>query len=867
MRTFERAAALAAALSCVMMSATPVLADPRDGNAQRASRQSSRQTQSQARDQVSIVLESVTPKSAQPTDKVQITGTVQNRSGAAINGLSVRFRYSGQHVTSRGQLAQFAASQPSSILRGAPTGSASVRALPQAAAANGKQAFKVGFTTRQMGLGQFGVYPVGVEVYDASGRVLGGQTTFITYVPAGRQAFTPVKVAWIWPIVSGIHRANDETFIDDQLAKEVAPGGRLTNLVNVAAQSTTPLTWAIDPAVLDDAQAMNAKGGYSLMSGRKKTTKRPQNAVGVNWTRSLKEASKSEPLFNLPYADPDAVALVRYKLGAHLNTAYKNANEVTTATLQRPPDAQMAWPPSGSAGRGTLNQLAKSAKLSPKSGAFVMSSRDFPVQTVTPSATTTVPTDAGAMRAVVYDEGLSDIISGDSRSPGADTLIEQRFLAETAMITAEAPELPRTLVVAPNRRWDPSPELAYNLLKYSATAKWLDERTPLGGIAQARPVDRPYAGYSNAYERYELGKNYLAEVQDIARRAVTFRSILNPPVNTYERGVLRMESSYWRSRYSRSVRARDELDRGLKDDMDGLRVVLPANKRISLAGTSGRNTVTIANDLRGRKVRFRVVFTSQSPGLRIGRLRPADEGVIALDPGKKIQIRIPLQASGNGNFKMVVQLMTPTGERGRVYGQPAEITVRSTEYGRVALLITGGALAVLFVGVGVRAMRARRRRKAEAAGDGSTGVGPAGTTGPQGSGFPGDGSGYPAESAFPSGPEFPGGTGLHSGPGFDREAGPRSDSDRWEAGSGLGREAGSASGPGATSGTGSAAGSGFGREAGFDGPSGPDGESGPGPRGTSGPGGSGPSENRAGFTRGSSGDGPSAFGRWDGNQS
>ncbi|MFI0453345.1 DUF6049 family protein [Actinomadura sp. 6N118] len=855
MRTFERAAALAAALSCVMVSATPVLADPRDGDRQRASGQTSRQTQTQARDQVSIALTSVLPKSAKPTgadSRVQISGTVQNRSGAAINGLSVRFRYSAERVASRGQLAQYAGSQPS-LLRGVgvPSVPFSVKALPQAAVANGKQDFTVGLTTRQMGLDEFGAYPVGVEVYDATGRVLGGQTTFITYVPAGRPTFRPVKVAWIWPIVSGIHRANDETFIDDQLAKEVGPGGRLTNLVNEAARSRTPLTWAIDPAVLDDAQAMNAKGGYSLkLSGRKKATKRPQNAAGVDWTKSLKEASKSEPLLNLPYADPDAVALVRHKLGAHINTAYKNAKQVTAATLQRQPDVQMAWPPSGAAGRGTLDQLAKSAGLSPKSGAFVMSSRDFPVQKATPSATTTVPTGQGARRAVVYDEGLSDIISGDSRSPHAASLIEQRFLAETATITAEAPEVPRTLVVAPNRRWDPNPKLARKLLEYTATAKWLNERTSLREIAQTRPVDRTYAGYSDAYERYELGKNYLAEVQGIARRAVTFRSILDPPVNTYERGVLRMESSYWRSRYSRSVRARDELKLGLKDDMDGLHVVLGTNKRISLAGTSGRNIVTIANDLRGRKVRFRVVFTSQSPGLRIGKLQPANERVIALKSGEKRQIFVPLQASGNGNFKMVVQLMTPTGERGRVYGTPTEITVRSTEYGREALLITGGALAVLFVGVGVRAMRARRRRKAEAAGDGSTGVGPAGTTGPQGSGFPGDGSGYPAEPAFPSGPEFPGGT------GFDREA---------RAGTGF------------ETGTGAE----FGREAGFDGPAGPDGDSGSGhgsrgdsrspgdfgASGDSGSRGSGPSEDRAGLTGGSPGDGPSTFGRWDGNQS
>ncbi|MEU5880984.1 DUF6049 family protein [Spirillospora sp. NPDC047279] len=807
MRTVNRAAALAATLSCILASAAPALAlEPRERGQERASRQSNRETSQ--RDQVSLVLESVSPKIARPAPSsaatIRVTGTVTNKSGQPLPGLQVNLRYSASPAGSRGQVAQWASGSPGQL-----GGVADEQPLQQAAGAGGSQKFTITGNTASMGLSGFGAYPIGVEV-TSNGQPVAGQTTFVTYVPKGKGFAAPLQVAWVWPIIGGVHRANDQNFMNDRLARDMAAGGRLSGLVGAASAAkrearTSSVTWAIDPALLDDAQAMTAKNGYTVRapSRNAKATRRPQNKDAVNWLSALRETSKNEPFFNLPYSDPDAVALVRHKLGAHLTTAYNDSRAVNTQVLGRQPTVPVAWPPSGAAGKQTLTQLAKSAGLDPKTGAFLMSSREYQsqAQTLTPTAAARVPTDGGQMRAVIYDEGLSDIISGDTRSPGSALLVEQRFLAETAMITAESPTR-RTLVVAPSRRWNPDPELAKRLLVYSAKADWLDERTSVSDTAAAAPGDAAFQGYSSAYERYELGELYLRDVQAIARRAATFRAILNPEVNPYQRAILRLESSHWRGRGPQAVQARTMVSNELKAEMEKVHVVVPTNDRVSVAGSSGRIPITIANDLRGRRVRFRFEVVSQSPGLQIGRLEPRDEQVIELDPGKKHTARIPVQASGNGNFKVRIQLYTPTGERGRAYGTGEDLTVRSTLYGRWALLITGGGLAVLFVGVGVRAMRARRRRKAEAAGDGSPGMGPAGTTGSPGTGFPGDGSGLPAESAFPSGPEFPGGTGLHTGPGTGSAPGSPG------AGPAAGPWSGSEAGPGPASGAGPTAGAG-----------------------------------------------------------
>jgi hypothetical protein len=56
-------------------------------------------------------------------------------------------------------------------------------------------------------------------------------------------------------------------------------------------------------------------------------------------------------------------------------------------------------------------------------------------------------------------------------------------------------------------------------------------------------------------------------------------------------------------------------------------------------------------------------------------------------------------------FGLTVQLTTKSG---RPYGAPVPLRIRSTAYGTTALLITGGATAVLLLTVIVRLIRRAR---------------------------------------------------------------------------------------------------------------------------------------------------------------
>ncbi|WP_433144386.1 DUF6049 family protein [Actinomadura nitritigenes] len=708
--------------------------------------------QAHARAQVGLALTKVSPKPLKAGSTLDIRGTAQNRSGHAIAGTTVRLRFGRQPITSRSQLDQYAGMTANQL-----PFPGQAKQIPQAAAAGGKQDWQFKIPVKALHLvppgATPGVYPVGVEVLNSAQQVVGGVTTFVTFMPRQTQ-FKPVAVGWVLPLADQQHRAGDSVFLDDRLAAEVAGNGRLNDLVGAAAANPkTPVTWAVDPALLDDVHEIAQHGYHVLTPGGQAAAKtmKKSDAAGT-WLTALRNAAKGGRYFTLPYADPDAVALARNKMTGPLATAFDPRNtRVASDVLGRAPDAHYAWPPYGVAGPDTLDALAKYGLKN--GGSFLMSDLQFgdPAAGAPANATSAIQTaHQGTRKTLIYDSGLNDIVSANSRTPGGTVLTEQRFLAETAVIAGEAPNVQRTLVIAPDRTWNPAPGLAGDLLKFTKGAGWL-RATGLDKIERAPAQARELRAYNDEYQKYELGAAYLDQVAAISRRAARFRSIMTAPIGvSYERALLRVQSASWRTSPSRARNARIELSNEVDHEMARVRIVTTKNRRANMAGSSGKLPVTVKNTLHGQAVRVRLVATSVTPAkLQLGKLDKGDD-VIDLRPGEQVQRWFPAQAAGNGTFNVRLELRDPSS--GRVFSSVV-IMVRTTGYGRLSLLITGGGLAVLFVGVGVRAIRARRRRKAEAAGDGSTGVGPA-ETGEPGNGFPGPGfpgSGFPGSGVPPAG--------------------------------------------------------------------------------------------------------------------
>src|SRR5258708_28327741 len=95
-----------------------------------------------------------------------------------------------------------------------------------------------------------------------------------------------------------------------------------------------------------------------------------------------------------------------------------------------------------------------------------------PQQNFTPSAQTTTPDGTrSGMTVLLSDDRITRVIgSANSASDSQATRfsVEQRFLAQTAIIPAERPDWAPAIVVAPPRRWDPPPGPASDLLPKTA---------------------------------------------------------------------------------------------------------------------------------------------------------------------------------------------------------------------------------------------------------------------------------------------------------------------------------------------------------------------------------------------------------------
>jgi hypothetical protein len=678
----------------------PALATP--SQPARASRQS------RGKAPLALVIATITPKTVRPNSKITITGQVRNQSGQQMNGASIRLRWRSRPVNGRTEMTQFAGNAAPALVE-----AETPRPLTGSLAAGGEVGWRLTATARQIGMTVFGAYPIAVEVLNGGGQPVVTQTTFLTFMPSSKALQPkPTKVAWVWPLIDQPHRLNDTTFLDSQLETALAPSGRLGALAQAAEQATkktrTPITWAIDPALLDDAQEM-AKG-YTVKGDKQgKTVKKPKSEVAQTWLEGVR--ASGEPYFTTPYADPDAVALIRQRMSRHLKVAY-GGMEVAKGILGRPPASAIGWPVNGVAGQQTLDGMADNGTQT-----FLMSSevlRSTDPQGYTADATTTLQTAHDTKRTLVYDATISDVISADTRSPGAALLAEQRFLAETAMITAEMPNRPRTLVIAPQRRWNPKPKFAENLLTYTAGAQWL-KGVPLGDVQNAAPGQRTFTGYPVGYERYELGATYLKNVRDIAARANRFASIFDSPSNAYDQSVLRMESTYWRGRDRRARSYRQTVAASLDAAIDMVHLV--PGKRVGLAGDSGLIPATVANDLKDRTVNVVLRVTSENPRrLEIGGGANAEAGtgrewVLKIGPENKETVHIPVKAYANGYTNLTLELLAP--QQNKKFGEDRSITVHTTGYGQMALLITGSALAVLFIGVGMRVLRAKRRSGAE----------------------------------------------------------------------------------------------------------------------------------------------------------
>ncbi|HVF04983.1 MAG TPA: DUF6049 family protein [Frankiaceae bacterium] len=546
-----------------------------------------------------------------------------------------------------------------------------------------------------------GVYPLRIEVRSRF-EVVGAVDTYVVWWP---QASRTLRIAFLWPLVEPTHRALGNDFFDDDLAASVADG-RLSTLLRLGAGSPLPLTWAVDPELVDSLRRMT--GGYTVR-GDEGTS----GAAARTWLDALRTAVRDETVVPLPYADPDLTTTTSGSLAVDAGTAFRLGRELLGRDLGTPGNGTLAWPPGG-----TLSPAAEALLAAQGVKGVVVAESALPLSeqlNYTPTAPTPLaPGALGSLTALVADAQLNHWVAEPTREEGPRVAV-QRFLADSAMTAMERPGVLRDIVIAPPRTWDPVRAFAAQLLAQTVAVPWLTPTT-LSGVLAGEPSGAARTRAPAA--RGALDPAQVARMLALRRGIQRLRGILTDPQHAPEElaqlddALLRAVSSRWAESPDGGQRLVNLVDAVLSRQVGRLRIV--PGGIVTMTGRSGRVPVTFENDL-GQEVRIRVRLNSNN--------RLAVEGdapyegrtgaVVTIPPGTRT-IEITGRATTGGLFPITVEVL---GNDGAPLGIGSTLRVRSTAYGVVALAITAGAFGLLLVASATRLLRRRRKGPAEPAPD------------------------------------------------------------------------------------------------------------------------------------------------------
>ncbi|MFF4742603.1 DUF6049 family protein [Streptomyces sp. NPDC001268] len=686
-------------------------------------------------DTVDVALNSLSPSVPVKDDTLTISGTVTNKGKKAITDAEVDLRV-GPRLSGRPDIdeAAKATGYTPGTDAGALGGPYSVKIDRLATGIS--EDFTLTVPVSKLKLDDAGVYQLGVSLsgqtagssYD---RVLGIERTFLPWQPEAVSKRT--QLTFLWPLISTTHLSaetgSDEqqtpVFENEALASELAPGGRLDQLVSLGSQ--LPITWVIDPDLLATVDAMTRN--YEVRTATGDTVPGRNQAVAKQWLSTLEKAVQDRQVVALPFADPDLASLAHRGKDvsgslSHLQPATAVAETTVETILHVKPSTDFAWPVEGAidpsivdvaTSAGAHNIIARSDSL-----------RETGSVSYTPSAARPI---GGGTTAVVADARLSKAFYGDLSKAGTSTLAIQQFLSQSLALTQQAPDAQRSIVVAPQRM--PTASQAQTMAKALqglAGQRWT-QPLDLIGAAEAKP-DPDATTRVPAVSQYpknlrvrELPVQTFQDIKGTQETLDSFKVILTSPdrvVTPFGNAINREMSTSWRGKAGVAAQYRNGVQTYLEDLTTEVRLI--QKSALTLSGRSATIPVTVQNKLVQGVDHLVLRLKSSNPT----RLKLDDGSVVAEQPikingGHSQSVKFAAAANANGPVQVTAQLYT---EDGKLYGGPMTFTVKASEITpTVMLVIAGGVLLLVLAGVRMYTQRKRAAaREAATAGEAADGT-------------------------------------------------------------------------------------------------------------------------------------------------
>ncbi|GAA5140622.1 hypothetical protein GCM10023340_01040 [Nocardioides marinquilinus] len=566
----------------------------------------------------------------------------------------------------------------------------------------------------------------GVAVADGRAR------TFLPYVP---RDYTPLPTALVVPLAWPVHYAGDGSVADaDEWAEALAPGGRLTRLLDFYDTSTRPLTWVVDPAMLDaigrlaegnparsiapsapadggegtgpgeggtpagpdgsEAPATASGDGATAPPGGQPTGQpidpptqpeptpepveppTPQAQAAADWLQAFATVVGSDPVLTLPYGNPDVPATVRHAPQlldlalAQRSTVLRRLGIEATPVMTSP--------------SGYLD--AAGIESAPADTRLLLTDRMFPDGEAPAAA------QVAGHRALVTSYGATLGTPGPGPST-ASTGMRQRLLAEAAVRVVRRDRAP-LVVTLPGDRVPGDPVGFFAGL--SGGFVDLDTLDAVDDAASARPTDVDELRYPPRQVRRELDATGIDAAADLVGAGDTLQNVLTE--NDVIGGEVTEEAltsiSYGTRDDEVSSRLAVAAARSWIDERLGA-VRIAAAPGLTLSGASGEFVVTVTNTL-DQRVTVAVAVESDDDI----ELSTAEQ--IDLAPGARATVPFTVRTSSNRvhNVRLVV-----TDTAGEPLGASDELPIRSAQVSGVIWLIMGTGAGLLFLAIAVRVVR------------------------------------------------------------------------------------------------------------------------------------------------------------------
>ncbi|MER5211417.1 DUF6049 family protein [Streptomyces sp. NPDC002838] len=682
------------------------------------------QTATQAADSgtVSVALDTLSPSAPTDGDTLTVSGTVTNNGKQTVTDAHVGLRV-GPELTTRSAIDRTA--KDSSDLQGITGSEVGGKYVEKFAKLTPgvAQRFSLSVPVDELDLGDSGVYQFAVSLSGETSaqpweQVLGVQRTFLPWQSG--EAGTKTRTTYLWPLISTAHMtaetgSNEQqtpVFLNDDLAKEISPGGRLDQMLSLG--KNLDVTWVIDPDLLASVDAMTRP--YEVRTGDT-TRAGTYQTVAKQWLAELQKAVEDKEVVALPFADPDLASLAHNGTSvtgslSHLKEATDVVANTVEPILHVKPVTDFAWPVDGAVDPSIV-------KVATSAGADKVIARSDSLQETggLPYAPSAARPIGGGTTAVVADARLSTAFQGDLTRASAATLAVQRFLAQSLALNLQTNNQ-RSIVVAPQRM--PTAGQAQAMAE-ALTALQSDDWSESQELTAAAAVKPDPAAttkvpsrsaYPSSLRKQELPRTAFAQIATTQEKLDNFKVVLSDQsrvVTPFGRAMNREMSTSWRGRATEATGFRGDVAAYLDELSDQVKLIKKSETKLS--GRSATIPVTVQNNLVQGVDHLVLRLTSLSPKrLEIGG-EAYTEQPVEISGSRSQTVKFTTTANANGRATVVAQLYT---EDGQAYGDPVTFDVKVTEFTATVMLVIGGGVLLLVL-AGFRMYTQRKRAAAREA--------------------------------------------------------------------------------------------------------------------------------------------------------